>query len=125
MKNNIYKTKTFYRWQRKNFISDKKLRQAVLEIKQGLIDADLGVGLIKKCIANSGFGKSSGYRVLIATNQKDKWFFIFGFAKNENDNIDYNQLSILKLVSKSLLEMSYLDIAIMLDANELLEIEYA
>jgi hypothetical protein len=48
---------------------------AVKEMKQGLINADLGSGVLKKRIAREGSGKSSGYRTLIATNKGDKWFF--------------------------------------------------
>ncbi len=46
----IFRAKTFYRWMRKNGVSDDDLRQAVMEMNEGLIDADLGGGVFKKRI---------------------------------------------------------------------------
>lgn len=103
---NILKTKTFERWQGKANIADGMLRRAVDEMRQGLIDADLGGGLVKKRIARSGAGKSSGYRTLLATNKHEKWFFIYGFAKNERDNIDRQEVRALKALVKNLLVLN-------------------
>ncbi|MCM2357176.1 MAG: type II toxin-antitoxin system RelE/ParE family toxin [Geobacteraceae bacterium] len=44
----IYKTRHFNRWARKAGLPDQALCRAVAEIRQGLIDADLGGGIIKK-----------------------------------------------------------------------------
>jgi hypothetical protein len=58
------------------------------EMGRGLIDADLGGGVVGKRIAlpNRG-GKSGSTRTLIATNKNDRWFFMLGFEKNQRDNI--------------------------------------
>ncbi|WP_137669539.1 type II toxin-antitoxin system RelE/ParE family toxin [Sphaerospermopsis reniformis] len=40
---------------------------------------------------------------LIATNNEDRWFFIFGFSKNERSNIDKDEEEALKMLSKQLL----------------------
>jgi len=61
---------------------------AVEEMQRGLVDADLGGGLLKKRIARPGAGKRGGYRTLLATNRRDRWVFLFGFGKNELENID-------------------------------------
>ena len=50
----IFRTKTFSRWMRKNNLSDDALRQAVTEMAEGLIDADLGGGVVKKRVAMQG-----------------------------------------------------------------------
>lgn len=120
----IFKTRSFYRWQRKTFISDKKLIKAIVETQNGLIDAELGGGLIKKRVAGLGFGKSSSYRTIIATNKNDRWYFIFGFSKNEQDNIDSKELEGLKKYAKFLLDISPIDITHILDKRELMEINY-
>ncbi len=124
MKNDyrIFKTKSFYRWQRKELIPDKKLHQAILEIDQGLVDAELGSGLIKKRIAKPGFGKSSSYRTIIATNRNDKWFFIYGFSKNEQENITGKEFESIKHYSSFLLEINNTEITAMLKQEKLLEI---
>jgi len=102
----ILTTKTFARWQGKEQIANESLRRAVAEMRQGLIDADLGGGLVKKRLARSGAGKSAGYRTLLATNKHDKWFFIYGFAKNERDNISRQEVRALRALVKSLLVLN-------------------
>ena len=101
----ILKTSAFERWQKKTALTDNALRQAVQEMQQGLIDADLGGGLVKKRVARPGEGKRGGYRTLLATNQEDKWFFLYGFAKNERDNIAHQELLALKLLARHLLAL--------------------
>jgi len=43
----ILKTRHFSRWQRKTALSDTVLGAAVMEMRNGLIDADLGAGVVK------------------------------------------------------------------------------
>jgi len=104
--NMIYKTRHFSRWARKAALSDEALRQAVAEIRQGLVDADLGGGLIKKRVALPGHGKRGSARTLLATNRGDRWIFIFGFEKNERANITPNELEALKLLADDLLALT-------------------
>ncbi|MDF1594446.1 MAG: type II toxin-antitoxin system RelE/ParE family toxin, partial [Desulfobacterales bacterium] len=49
--NTIYKTRHFARWARKIGLNDSLLESAVLEIQRGLLEADLGGGIVKKRIA--------------------------------------------------------------------------
>ncbi len=70
---------------------------------EGLYDADLGNGLLKKRIARSGQGKRSGFRTLVATNKGNRWIFLFGFPKNERSNIDKDEEVALKLLAAYLL----------------------
>ena len=66
---------------RKTELSNDALRQAVQEMSNGLIDADLGGHVLKKRIALPGRGKRGSTRTLVATNRDDKCFFVFGFKK--------------------------------------------
>lgn len=50
----IYKTQVFDKWSKKEGLSDFSLQKAVDEMNRGLIDAELGGGLIKKRMAKSG-----------------------------------------------------------------------
>jgi len=102
----IYKTRHFTRWARKAGLKDSFLKTAVLEIQRGLLEADLGGGIVKKRIALPGRGKSGSTRTLLATNLNDRWFFVFGFEKNERENILENELLTLKMLAKDLLGMS-------------------
>ena len=92
----IFKTRYFQRWMRKTELTDAALRQAVQEMAGGLIDADLGGGVVKKRVGLAGRGKRGGARTLVATNRGDRWFFLFGFEKNERDNISDDELQALQ-----------------------------
>ena len=100
----IFKTRHFQRWMRKTALSDSDLRKAVLEMAAGLIDADLGGGVVKKRIGLAGRGKRGGGRTLVATNKGNRWFFVFGFEKNERDNISDAELQALQDYAADLLE---------------------
>lgn len=71
---------------------------------QGLIAANLGGGVVKKRLALPGRGKRGGARTLVATN--DRWFFLFGFQKNERANITTEELEGLRIITRQLLGMT-------------------
>jgi hypothetical protein len=99
----VFKTRHFSRWMRKTELSDSELCAAVAEMAQGLIDADLGKGVVKKRVGLAGRGKRGGARTLIATNKADRWFFVFGFEKNERANIANDELEALQDIAVALL----------------------
>ena len=72
----MFKTRHFNRWARKVGLADRALCQAVEEMVQGLIDADLGGSIIKKRVGLAGRGRRGGARTLVATNKNDRWFFV-------------------------------------------------
>lgn len=51
--------------------------------ESGLIDADLGSGLIKQRIARQGGGKSGGYRSILIFRSGERAIFVFAFAKTD------------------------------------------
>jgi hypothetical protein len=73
------------------------LSQAVA--RAGLIDADLGGGVIKQRIARTGQGRSGGYRMLIAYRAGHRAVFLYGFAKRERENIDPDELATLREIA--------------------------
>jgi hypothetical protein len=99
----IFKTRYFHRWMRKTELTDIALCHAIAEMDAGLIDADLGGGIVKKRVATGGRGKSGGARTLVATNRGSRWFFVFGFEKNERANIADDELEALQVLAKDLL----------------------
>lgn len=105
--NRAFKTRQFTRWARKAGLTDDSLCAAVTEMIDGLIDADLGGGIVKKRVALPGRGKSGGSRTLIATNKADRWFFVFGFEKNERANINDKELEALQATATDLLTLSF------------------
>lgn len=95
---------------------------AVREMTAGLIDADLGGGLLKKRIARPGQGKSGGFRTLVATNRGDRWIFVYGFPKNERDNIAREDEDALKKLAAHLLSLTAQAIDRAQRAGELIEV---
>ena len=118
----IYKTRWFDRWARKQNLSMRALCEAVREMAAGLYEADLGGGLLKKRIARPGQGKSSGFRTLVATNKGSRWFFVFGFPKNERSNIDKDEEDALKRLAVYLLSLTLPALAKAQGAGELMEV---
>lgn len=102
----VFKTRHFSRWMRKTELTESALCNAVSEMIQGLIDADLGGGVVKKRVGLAGRGKSGGARTLIATNKGARWFFVFGFEKNDRANIADNELEALQDLAQELLARS-------------------
>jgi len=92
----IFKTKWFARYARREHIEDWSLREAVIRAEKGLVDAYLGGNVIKQRVARTGQGRSSGYRMLIAFRPKARAVFLYGFAKNERDNIGEDDLATLR-----------------------------
>jgi len=120
----IYKTRNFTRWARKIGLNDSLLETAVLEIQKGLLEADLGGGIVKKRIALPGRGKRGSTRTLLATNRDNRWFFVFGFEKSERENISDNELATLKMLAKDLLGMTAAQITVAIGEGFLVEVEH-
>jgi hypothetical protein len=110
----VFKTRHFGRWMRKTKLTDSALCSAVAEMAQGLIDADLGGGVVKKRVGLAGRGKRGGARTLVATNKGNRWFFVFGFEKNDRANIGADELEALQDLAHDLLARTgpQLDLAV-------------
>ena len=119
---NVYQTKWFERWARKQKLTTDDLMTAVQEMDSGLYEADLGGGLFKKRIAQVGQGKRSGFRTLLATNLGDRWIFVYGFPKNARSNIDKDEKEALKKLASHLLSLTQSDIEQAVSAGELFEV---
>jgi hypothetical protein len=79
----VFKNKAFSRFADRNDISGEDLCEAVQRILRGLIDADLGGGVIKQRIARKGEGKSGGFRSMGPVQRRDRAVFVHGFAKKD------------------------------------------
>lgn len=90
----------------------------------GIIDTDLGGNIIKQRIAKQGQGRSAGYRVLIAVRLRTRYVFMDGFAKNEKDNIEDDELYALKMYGSAWLNADEKSIVISLKEGKLVEIKY-
>ena len=100
----LFKTKWFMRYARQERLEDHSLCDAIERAERGLVDADLGGGIIKQRVARTGQGRSGGYRLLIAYRSGKRAVFLYGFAKSERDNIDADELETLKEIGAAWLE---------------------
>lgn len=118
----VFKTRHFSRWMRKTELTDSSLCAAVLEMAQGLIDADLGGGVVKKRVGLAGRGKRGGARTLVATNKGNRWFFLFGFEKNDRANISAEEKEALQSIAQDLLARTGKDLDAQVEDGTLQEI---
>ena len=110
---------------RKTALTDNDLCRAVAEMESGLVDADLGGAVLKKRVALPGRGKSGGARVLLATNRKETWFFVFGFEKSERANVSAAELDALQSLADDLLALSSQQLDAYVSSGALQEICHA
>jgi hypothetical protein len=99
----VYKNKPFSRFARKAGIPDASLWNAAQLINQGVIDADLGGGVVKQRIARSGSGKSGGSRSIILFKRNDCAVFVYGFEKKNQANIQADELEAFRELAKVIL----------------------
>lgn len=120
----ILKTRTFNRWLRKTLLSNTALLKAIAEMERGLVDADLGGNVYKKRVALPGRGKSGSTRTLIATNREDRWIFMYGFEKNDRENITQAELTYLQGVAQIFLAYSSDELQLAIAKGEFLEVHH-
>jgi hypothetical protein len=102
----VFKNAWFGRFARKEKISAEVLWEAVDRAEKGLVDADLGGGVIKQRIARPGESKSKGYRSIVLYRKGDKAFFVYGFPKSDLGNIRDDEQEQFKKAAKSILALS-------------------
>ena len=118
----VFKNKSFARFARKVRLEDSALREAVANVERGLIDADMGGGVIKQRIARAGGGKSGGFRTIILFKAGTRAFFVHGFAKSGQDNIRDDELAAFKMLAAELLNYDDAALAKVLAAGHLTEV---
>ncbi len=89
----------------------------------GLIDADLGGNLYKQRVALPGRGKSSSTRTIIATQFAGVLFFLYGFEKNDRDNISAKELVLYQRLARGFLDMTEVQITTALTEQVLTEVK--
>lgn len=118
----IFVTRWMARFVRKSRIDDALLIEAIERAEEGLIDADLGGGIIKQRVGRPGQGRSGGYRTLIAFRSGEISVFIFGFAKNEQDNISRDNLRNMRDVAAKWFATDSVDLIRAIEAGDIEEI---
>lgn len=120
----VYKLKAFARFQRRERIPDKALEKAVRNAEDGLVDADLGGGLVKQRVPRPGQGKSGGFRAIIAYRHGDRAVFLYGFAKSERADLEDDERAYWRRVGRAYLGLDEAGIEAAITAEELMEVSY-
>jgi len=118
----VLKTKAFARFARKAALDDAALCKAVADAERGLIDADLGGGVIKQRIARCGRGKSGGFRTVILYRRGTRAFFVYGFAKSDRANVSQDELAALKELASEMLAYDEAEITKAIESGPLIEV---
>ena len=118
----IFKVKGFVRFAKGEGIADETLIDAVARAAMGLIDADLGGGVIKQRVARPGQGKSGGYRTIILFRRGTRAIFAFGFAKKDRDNLDRAELAAFRKAAELFLGFNQTEVAAMIESGTWLEV---
>jgi len=119
----IYANRWFAKFAAKEKISDATLAGAVHRAESGLIDADLGNGLIKQRIARQGGGKSGGYRSILIFRTGERAIFVFAFAKNKKANLNAAELKVYRKAAGIMLELGDDQIETEVEAGRLVEVK--
>lgn len=118
----VFKNAWFERFARKEKISAESLLDAVERAEKGLIDADLGGGVIKQRIPRPGAGKSGDYRSIVIYRHGKKAFFVFGFPKSNLGNIRDDEVEQFKKAAKSILALSDNQIRKLIESGQFEEV---
>jgi hypothetical protein len=119
----IFKNAWFERFARKHAIPETALREAVDRAERGLVDADLGGGVIKQRVARPGQGRSGGYRTLILYRQSHRAFFVYGFAKNQQANIGDEEAATFRKAARHVLELTDQQLATLIQNGQFSEVD--
>jgi hypothetical protein len=120
----IFKTKWLARFARHEKVTDSSLWEAIARAEQGLVDADLGGGIIKQRVARQGKGRSGGYRMIVAYRARGRAVFLYAFAKNERENIGSEELVELRNVGQNWLNALPPKIAQAIEDGALEEVDH-
>ena len=119
----VFKGRKFHKFCQAEKIADNLLLDAVRRANRGLIDADLGGGLIKQRVARLGQGRSTGFRTVVIYRSGTLAVFVAGFAKSSKDNLQIDELRLLHQTARKVLKWNVGEIEAMLTSKTWEEIE--
>lgn len=119
----VFKTRPFARFARSEDIADDALIEAVSRAVAGRVDADLGGGVIKQRIARRGEGKSGRFRTMILFRRGERAFFVYGFAKNDHDNIGADELRAFRKLAVEMFRLDERSLGAALANGTIMEVE--
>ena len=120
----IFLTTWFERFAKQQGIENSALYDAIARANRGLIDADLGGGVIKQRVARRNEGRSGGFRSIILFRSGDNAFFVYGFAKSNRSNLRRDDLEGFRSLADEMFGYDEADLAKALNCNKLKEVKH-
>ena len=96
---------------------------AIARAEKGLVDADLGGGVLKQRIARPGRGKSGGYRTILFFREGDRAVFAYGFAKSDRANLDAEEEKQFKEAARHVLRLTQKQIEELVKNGDFVEVK--
>jgi len=117
------KTKWFHKWAEKQTVTDQLLLDTIENVHNNLGSTNLGSGLFKVRTPKEGKGKSGGYRTFLVYKESEIALFVYGFAKNEKDNLAKNEVKYFRKLSKDLLAINMSEYRRLVSLGSFIKIE--
>ena len=118
-----FKTKAFARFADREGIDDAALCEAVDRARSGLVDADLGGGVIKQRIARKGGGRAGGFRTIVLFRRGERAFFVYGFAKSARENLRRDELETFRWLADEYLALDRAGLAAAKAVEAIIEVK--
>ena len=116
-------TKWFNKWSKKANLKDLDLLEAIQNLEDGLSSTDMGNHLFKVRVKREHSGKSSGYRTIIVYQKNDRAIFLYGFGKNDKENISKTELQYFKKLANDFLALDIAQLENFVDKKILFDLE--
>ena len=118
----VYKTKPFARFANHAGLHDDTLCEAIRRADRRVVDADLGGGVIKQRIARKGQGKSGGFRSIVLFRQRERSFFVYGFAKKDRGNIRKDEMQAFRALASEMLQLDQASLKLAMANGTIMEV---
>lgn len=102
----VYCTRSFVREAAKEGVADEDCLDAIRKAERGLIDADLGKGLVKQRIARGARGAAKGSRAIVFYLRGQIAVFLHIFAKSQKANLTKSELALYQQAAQQLANLT-------------------
>jgi hypothetical protein len=103
---NAFLPKSFQREADSNGVSEEDCREAIRRAERGLIDADLGHGLIKQRIPRGNQGAARGSRAVVFYKRGKVAVFLHIFPKSKKPNLTKSELAMYSRAGQELAKLT-------------------
>jgi len=115
--------KSFNKWAKKSNLKNQDLIDTIFNLENGLSSSNLGNHLFKVRVKREHSGKSSGFRTVVVFQKQNRAIYLYGFGKNEKENISKTELEYFKKLANDLLALDNIQLDKLIDNKILFDLE--